>query len=261
MSRLDRIEKHIRNIFEKSPALLPWVKLDNQVARHLTESLQALFNEKAPREYLHPKAQFTLNPATAARWRAQPGWNEILAELLLSTAAEYGSRLRTWPEITVKSNAALSEEEIVITLFDALPAQGGETGIISLESLNGNGHPVDATGIKPVLILHGGRVVELSLPVINIGRKSSNHIIISDPRVSRNHTQLRKIKDEYMVFDTGSSGGTFVNSERIQSHVLRPGDVISLAGFTMIFTIDQTATEDTKKSTTAELKTTNEEEE
>lgn len=39
-----------------------------------------------------------------------------------------------------------------------------------------------------------------------------------------------------MVFDVGSTGGTFVNGERIMSHLLKSGDVISLAGYSLIFT-------------------------
>ena len=39
-----------------------------------------------------------------------------------------------------------------------------------------------------------------------------------------------------MIFDVGSSGGTFVNGERVTSRILKSGDVISLAGYSLIFT-------------------------
>jgi len=90
--------------------------------------------------------------------------------------------------------------------------------------------------------------------VINIGRKNTNHIIINDLRVSRNHAQIRRVKDEYILFDAGSTGGTFINSTRIDQHTLRPGDVISLAGYTLIYTIDQIPVEETQKSITSEIK-------
>jgi pSer/pThr/pTyr-binding forkhead associated (FHA) protein len=38
-----------------------------------------------------------------------------------------------------------------------------------------------------------------------------------------------------MLYDTGSSGGTSINGERITERELRAGDVISLAGYTMVF--------------------------
>lgn len=261
MSRLDKIEKHIRNLFEKTPGLLPWAHSGDQLIVHLTDALQAQFTENKPREYLRPSAVFAVSPATNALWQKQRGWNETLADLLVSTGAEFGSTMRTFPEVRVISDSNLNEDEIVITLTDSFYNRNSETGIVSLEQLSEMDEPAEKPVNNPSLILFGGRIVELNQPVINIGRKASNHIIISDPRISRVHAQLRRIKDEYMVFDVDSAGGTFINSERIQSHVLRPGDVISLAGYTMIFTIDQHSSGETQKGITAELKSTNKEEE
>jgi pSer/pThr/pTyr-binding forkhead associated (FHA) protein len=62
-----------------------------------------------------------------------------------------------------------------------------------------------------------------------------NQLIIDDPRVSRNHAQLRAIKGRFVVFDLNSTGGTFVNGQRASQTVLYPGDVISLAGVALIF--------------------------
>ncbi|MGD8457618.1 MAG: FHA domain-containing protein, partial [Anaerolineales bacterium] len=62
-----------------------------------------------------------------------------------------------------------------------------------------------------------------------------NHLVIDDPRVSRTHGQLRAVKGRYMLFDLKSSGGTYVNGERINQVVLHPGDVISLAGVPIVY--------------------------
>ena len=70
---------------------------------------------------------------------------------------------------------------------------------------------------------------------INLGRRLDNHIIIDDPRVSRNHAQLRLRFGHYVVYNLGSTGGTFVNGQRIEECVLRPGDVISLGGVPIIY--------------------------
>jgi pSer/pThr/pTyr-binding forkhead associated (FHA) protein len=60
-------------------------------------------------------------------------------------------------------------------------------------------------------------------------------LVIDDPRVSRNHAQLRAIKGRFVLFDLNSTGGTFVNGQRTSQTVLYPGDVISLAGVALIF--------------------------
>jgi ABC transport system ATP-binding/permease protein len=71
--------------------------------------------------------------------------------------------------------------------------------------------------------------------VISIGRRNTNDIVIDDMRISRLHAQIRLVPDGYMIFDTGSTGGTFVNSARISQQLLKTGDVISLGGYRFIF--------------------------
>ena len=85
------------------------------------------------------------------------------------------------------------------------------------------------------LIVHGTKVFPLTKVVVNIGRRMENDLTIDDPRVSRNHAQLRVVNGRYVIFDLNSTGGTYVNSQRSHQSVLYPGDVISLAGVPLIF--------------------------
>jgi pSer/pThr/pTyr-binding forkhead associated (FHA) protein len=85
------------------------------------------------------------------------------------------------------------------------------------------------------LILQGMNIFPLKQSVVNIGRRLDNHVVIDDPRVSRNHAQLRAVRGHYILFDLNSTGGTYVNNERTTQSALNPGDVISLAGVMLIF--------------------------
>jgi pSer/pThr/pTyr-binding forkhead associated (FHA) protein len=85
------------------------------------------------------------------------------------------------------------------------------------------------------LIVEGVREFALLEAVINIGRRLDNHLVIEDPRVSRHHAQLRAINGRFVLFDLDSSGGSFVNGQRLSQGILYPGDVISLAGVTLIY--------------------------
>jgi pSer/pThr/pTyr-binding forkhead associated (FHA) protein len=85
------------------------------------------------------------------------------------------------------------------------------------------------------LVVDGKRVITIEEPVINIGRKSDNHIVIDDEHVSRYHAQIRAIKGRYVIMDLNSTVGTSVNGKQIDQVVLRPGDVISLGGVPIIF--------------------------
>jgi pSer/pThr/pTyr-binding forkhead associated (FHA) protein len=78
----------------------------------------------------------------------------------------------------------------------------------------------------------------LEREVINIGRKLDNHIVIHDPRISRNHAQLRVMEGQFVILDLNSTGGTFVNNQRVTKSVLYSGDSISLAGVMLKFVQD-----------------------
>jgi pSer/pThr/pTyr-binding forkhead associated (FHA) protein len=92
-----------------------------------------------------------------------------------------------------------------------------------------------------ILIIEGVIVHLLKESVINIGRKLENHIAIDDPRISREHAQLRALNGHFVLFDLNSTGGTFVNGQRTQEVVLYPGDLISLAGVTLIYAQNDSA--------------------
>lgn len=89
------------------------------------------------------------------------------------------------------------------------------------------------------LVVEGRRNVPLTQPLITLGRRLDNDIILDDPRVSRQHAQLRYRYGHYVLYDLGSSGGTRVNGVPVQECLLQSGDVISLAGVELIYIEDE----------------------
>jgi pSer/pThr/pTyr-binding forkhead associated (FHA) protein len=85
------------------------------------------------------------------------------------------------------------------------------------------------------VIVDGVKVIPLTQPLIRIGRRLENNLVLDDPRVSRIHAELRAINGRYVLFDLNSTGGTFVNGLRITQSVVYPGDVISLAGVNLVY--------------------------
>jgi pSer/pThr/pTyr-binding forkhead associated (FHA) protein len=85
------------------------------------------------------------------------------------------------------------------------------------------------------VIVNGVKVIPLTLPVIKIGRRVENNLVLDDPRVSRYHAELRAINGRYVLFDLNSSGGTFINGVKVTQSILYPGDVISLAGVDLVY--------------------------
>ena len=54
------------------------------------------------------------------------------------------------------------------------------------------------------------------------------------------------VDGRFVVFDLGSTGGTFVNGERIQQRALFRGDVLSLAGVELIFGQEELEEDETR---------------
>ena len=101
------------------------------------------------------------------------------------------------------------------------------------------------------LIVNGAEIFALDRVIINIGRKSDNHLVLEDGRISRRHGQLRAIAKEYHFFDLGSTGGSKINGQAIRRGVLAPGDVLNLAGVPLIYGQDEAA----KHAQTQEVQT------
>lgn len=68
-----------------------------------------------------------------------------------------------------------------------------------------------------------------------IGRAHTNHIVLKEARISRQHAIIRQAGKEFVIEDLQSSNGVVVNGEKIKEHVLTDGDQIQIGDFVMEF--------------------------
>jgi hypothetical protein len=162
-----------------------------------------------------------------------------LASILQESARDAGISFITPPVIRVVLDPNLVEGEINIEIQDTNP-QAGYTAVILPEIIQDDHSNEGASQISAYLIVNGSDLFPLERPVINIGRRHDNHLVIDDARVSRNHCQLRLVQHSYVLFDLNSTGGSFVNNIRVNRQTLKEGDVISLAGVQIIYGEDTT---------------------
>jgi pSer/pThr/pTyr-binding forkhead associated (FHA) protein len=94
---------------------------------------------------------------------------------------------------------------------------------------------IDRIPLNAFFIIDGVKIYPLFKAVINIGRRLENDLVIDDPRVSRNHAQLRAVEGNYVLFDLNSTAGTFVNGSRVNETIIYPNDSISLGGVTLTY--------------------------
>ena len=73
-----------------------------------------------------------------------------------------------------------------------------------------------------------GREFKLIEGETNVGRGKESQIQILDPGASREHAVIRFSTGGCVIEDLGSTRGTFVNGEIVQSAELKDGDTIGL---------------------------------
>ena len=70
-----------------------------------------------------------------------------------------------------------------------------------------------------------------------IGRVNGNDIVIAQGNISKRHTRILFVGDAFMLQDLGSTGGTYVNGQRVSSHRLANGDRITIGDAELRFEI------------------------
>src|SRR5262249_44294021 len=69
---------------------------------------------------------------------------------------------------------------------------------------------------------------------VTIGRRADNHLVLDEDNISRQHLCIERHDDErYYALDMGSSNGTYLNDERIQSAPLNDGDTLRFGDYTL----------------------------
>lgn len=177
----------------------------------------------------------------AALLAAQPDLARNLAEHLVTLATESDLRLDSAPEVVLIADANIPLHGVNVRADHVDSArQTTQMMAVSESDAAPDADPGAAPDLpKAFLVLDGERYIPLERTVINIGRRRDNTIVIDDRRVSRQHCQLRFRLGQFVVYDLGSRGGTFVNGERVTESVLRSGDVIALAGVPLVYVVEE----------------------
>jgi ABC-type multidrug transport system ATPase subunit len=101
------------------------------------------------------------------------------------------------------------------------PRPAGETGNIATSMMK---------------ILRPGRpAADLPAGSIKIGRADDNDIVIPEVLASRHHASLVPTANGTEIRDNRSINGTFVNGSRVESAVLKDGDVVTIGNIDLVF--------------------------
>lgn len=230
---IDHIETQIERFVERALGKLLGVQFSPalvaaQLSRAMDEGIRRTEDGKpfAPDQYA-----LTLNPDDANAILDQaPHLQDSFAKGLLQVARDCDYLVFREPIVTIAVDPTLRPKDVrVVAWHSTSPLEFTK----AMQS-----EPKTNPGVLPkcaYLIVNGDRHFPLDRPVVNIGRRLDNQLIIDDPRVSRTHSQIRAREGRFETFDLGSSAGTVINGRQVKHHVLQSGDVINLAGNRLVY--------------------------
>jgi FHA domain/zinc-ribbon domain len=112
------------------------------------------------------------------------------------------------------AEAGHEEEELAVSLDELEPGQG------LLVIMRGS---------------EAGSKFLLDRDVTSCGRHPSSDIFLDDITVSRRHAEILREGNRFLVKDTGSLNGTYVNRERVDVAELVGGDELQVGKFKLMF--------------------------
>jgi hypothetical protein len=213
----------------------------SSLASQLTEAMKSgLRTNEHGTTHAPDNYRITVNPETIHQLKIPtPELSSQLSIGLKETAREEGIFFMQDPRILIFPDNSVAQWDIkVVAWYGTGPLE--ET------------HETDKSSSKEstpfpkgaFLIIDGDQHFILDRPIINIGRREDNHLVLKNPLISRNHAQIRVRNGRFMLFDLGSKLGTFVHGISIKQHILRPGDVIRIADVQLVYGEDTISTAD-----------------
>ena len=117
------------------------------------------------------------------------------------------------------------------------------TATYVIDEATGELRPVDVGDVAAesgaLVIRSGGGRTGQSFPLhgekMTIGRHPDAEIFLDDVTVSRDHAMLVRRAGAWILDDSGSLNGTYVNRRRIDSHKLEDGDELQVGKYKLTY--------------------------
>jgi hypothetical protein len=161
--------------------------------------------------------ELSLSPDDAARYeQAEDAIAAELRRVIRESAAEHGWGLVGPPEVEFLIDEQLKRGDLrcAAALVEGEDDGGGHASVVVRED-------------------GGERTVALSSDTVTIGRLAECDVVLKDKGASRKHAQLKRRDGSWTLTDLGSTNGTRLNGQTVQTRELSDGDTITI-GTTVI---------------------------
>lgn len=88
---------------------------------------------------------------------------------------------------------------------------------------------------KNVFLIMNRQMVPLEKKVTRLGRQLDNDVVFHEEAVSRSHAEIRYENGKFVLYDSDSTSGTYVNGKRVDRCILNSGDIISFSSIQIMF--------------------------
>jgi len=245
---LSRIENRLQTLVEGGLERLAGGRVSAaSLAAAITRAMEtSLQRDRADRPWAADVYKIRMHPEDLqALQQEDPDLEAKLEQAVLQATRDGGYSLLAAPCVDFETDEELKHNKVDVQPNHSRPLLAHTQ---QMPTLQGKELPKHAE--RAYLVRADGRAYALDREIINIGRLPDNHIILSDPRVSRRHAQVRLREGCHLIFDMSSLAGTQVNGQPIMEHLLQHGDVITLPGMHFEYRIQETSPSETSPSQT-----------
>ncbi|MCP5468361.1 MAG: FHA domain-containing protein [Deltaproteobacteria bacterium] len=153
-------------------------------------------------------------------------------------------KIQTTPQTAEPQNEELEADESISNILKDIPFEEEENEIeIHIEEPTGDlaaSSPTGQEASEASLLLIEGTLDDHEFILgesTTMGRSPSNDVVLKESRISRQHANITKTDEGYVIVDLKSSNGILVNDQKVEEALLQDGDEIQVGGFRFQFNI------------------------
>jgi hypothetical protein len=189
------------------------VEVAKRIVREMDDAKQVGITEVwAPNRF-----EVSLSPEDAGRFeQAEAVMTAELKKVVRETADERGWGLVGAPEVEFIIDRDMKKGDLDVR---ATLVEGEEPELAPVPA-----RPANLVVREPA----GVRTVSLANDTVTLGRMTESDIVLQDKGASRRHAQLRRKDGTWSITDLGSTNGTRLNGQTVQTRELHDGDKITI---------------------------------